>query len=90
MKVATAPSETASAISEHLCATVEGTPVEFNAENLTRMADHARIKTIYKLNNPRLKRGGVESGATNGVTEKSGWTELEVLAIGMMALRGQT
>ena len=54
------------------------------------MADHSRIRTIYKLNDARLKGGGVASGATNGVTEKSGWAELEMLAIGIMALRGQT
>lgn len=81
---------TASTVSQHLSACVQGTPVEFNVENIARATDIGKVKKIYKLNAARTK-GGVETpGGASRTTEDSERKELEVLAVGIMALRGQT
>ena len=81
---------TASSVAQHLSAAIEGNPVEFNGENLSKMTNLGKIKKIYKLGDSRPKQGGGNPGATNGFNEEQERTELEILAIGLMALRGQT
>ena len=69
---------------------MEATSIGFTDENLAKAADLEKIKKIYKLNSSRPKGRGGTSEATNGVAAGLDRKEVEIFAVGMMALRGQT
>ncbi|KAF6237368.1 hypothetical protein HO173_004258 [Letharia columbiana] len=77
IKLTTNPSITASTVSEHLTASVNGTPVEFSDATLAKMADVGKIRKLYKLSGvgeadskgKRRRKDGSEegSGGVDGV-----------------------
>lgn len=96
IKVSTPASRiTVSEIQSHLTSSIEGEQVPFEDSVLQEMTDIARVKKIYKLNSSGgggKKNGqvnGVEGLSINGVKEDER-KELEVLVLGVMALRGVT
>jgi EKC/KEOPS complex subunit CGI121/TPRKB len=60
---------------------VEATPVPFNDETLSTISDIARIRKLYKLNQPVSKSA---DGQVNAVKA------LEPLILGAIAIRGAT
>lgn len=87
----------ATSISDHLSASIQGTPIPFEDAEIAKITDVTRVKKVYKLNNvPSLGGGGggkKTNGVVNGVGGRSGEEgrkELEVLILGAMALRGNS
>ncbi|KAL8825596.1 MAG: hypothetical protein Q9191_004316 [Dirinaria sp. TL-2023a] len=87
IKLSTNPSITSSSVSEHLSAAVKGTAIDHPLENIAKMSDLKALRKMYKINGTDSKKKG---GAVRDGDEDTERQELEVLAIGMMALRGQT
>lgn len=76
-------------MNEHLETEFEGTMAPFEDETFSGMTDLVRVRKVYKLN--AVGGGGGKKGAVNGVgKEVEEWRELEMLALGAMALRGAT
>ena len=70
----------AAEIEEHLNTHVEGKQIDFEEESLAKLADIPRIKKAYKLQPTQpLKQSD---------NQKDDLKEMEVLVLGMMALRG--
>ncbi|CAF9918596.1 MAG: hypothetical protein HETSPECPRED_003809 [Heterodermia speciosa] len=92
VKISTNPSITASSISQHLSATIEGTAIEFSKDNISKFTDIKKVKKIYKIGNKtdvqERKNRGSEKGTVVGELDDK--KEMEVVILGMMALRGQT
>ena len=78
----TDPLITSEAVEEHLRANIEGEQVVFNEDNLARMTDVAKVRKAYKLG-PRPTTA--ESAQSNEELRN-----MEVIVLGMMALRGAT
>ena len=73
---------------QHLMAAVEGTAVAFSDAVLNEMTDMARVKKIYKFNPQSRAMGKKEMDQFDAVGEEVERKELEVIALGLMALRG--
>lgn len=87
IKLSTSSEITHEKVQQHLRTAVEGTAVEFSDAALSKMTDMARVKKTYKINSQPQVVGKEASskGAVNAETEKN---ELEVIVLGVMALRG--
>ena len=74
IKLSTSPSITASTVSEHLAASVQGTAVHFSDAALATMADVDKIRKLYKLSGvreadhkgKRRRKDGSEEGSGGG------------------------
>ncbi|KAH0543579.1 hypothetical protein FGG08_002140 [Glutinoglossum americanum] len=91
IKVSTSPSITHESVTQHLEAVVEGTPIEFSDNTLSKMTDMSRIRKIYKLNTSQNMSSGKRMDASgNGVdyARLDERKELETVIIGTIALRG--
>lgn len=75
------PEITHESIAKHLESSVEATPVPFNDETISSMSDIARIRKLYKLNQPVSKSA---DGQVNVVKA------LEPLILGAIAIRAAT
>ena len=69
-------------INRHLQASIEGSQIAFNQENIAAVTDIAKVKKAYKLGPPLKGRGSGGSG--------DDLKEMEMIVLGMMALRGAT
>ena len=69
-------------VEQHLKANVEGEQIEFDEENLTQVVDIAKVRKAYKLGAPPKNKYSAES--------KQDLKEMELIILGMMALRGAT
>ncbi|OGM43459.1 protein cgi121 [Aspergillus bombycis] len=85
VKVSVTPEVTHDAVATHLARSVEGSPVPFNDETLSEIADVAKIKKAYKLGALPSASAGQVNGAGNGDNMR-----LENSIIGAIALRGAT
>lgn len=87
---------TASSISQHLSAVIEGTNIHFNEKNIARFTDVGKVKSIYKLNDEkktskeRKRKDGKGDELARENEQIVDRTELEVVVLGLMALRGQS
>lgn len=87
----------------HLASAIQGTMVDFNDQTLADITDTALVKKIYRLGKPekggkggrRRKDGelegtgkGVVAPGEGGLEGERERKELEVAALGLMALRG--
>ena len=75
-----------------MSACVEGTPIEFSAESIGQMTDLAKVKKIYKLTDGggNFGKDGKGLGAEGKMDGEEKRTNLEIMVMGIMALRGQT
>lgn len=95
VKITTDPSVTASDISQHLTVSIEGTTIDFNDDNISKFTDLGKVRKIYKLNESTKaarqpkKRGAHEAQAVSEKYQVDDRKEMEVVILGMMALRGQ-
>lgn len=87
---------TAESVSQHLSAVIEGTNIQFNEAGILRLTDLGKVKDIYKLNDDKKAnkerrtnsgRGDDLSSESEQIVDKE---ELEVVVLGLMALRGQS
>ncbi|GAB1206605.1 hypothetical protein APSETT445_005295 [Aspergillus pseudonomiae] len=85
VKVSTTPEITHDSVATHLAQSVEGSPVPFNDETLSEIADVAKIKKAYKLGALPSAPAGQVNGAGNSDSMR-----LENSIIGAIALRGAT
>ncbi len=87
IKLSTSSEITHEKVQQHLRTAVEGTAVEFSDAELSKMTDMARVEKTYKINSHPQVVGKEASckGTVKAETEKN---ELEVIVLGMMALRG--
>lgn len=95
VKIAIDPSVTASDITQHLATSIEGTAIEFNDDNISKFTDLGKVRKIYKLNESTKaarqpkKRVAHETLAVSEKDQIDDRKEMEVVVLGMMALRGQ-
>lgn len=87
IKLSISPDITHGSVKQHLDAVVEGDAVAFDDQVLARMTDLARIRKIYKLNVP-VQTSGKKKREGDNVSDESERKELEVMVLGLMALRG--
>ncbi|KAL8850595.1 MAG: hypothetical protein Q9221_004465 [Calogaya cf. arnoldii] len=105
VKLSTTPSVTAATVQQHLSDSIEGDPVPFNDAEIARFTDIGKVRKTYKLsdtvgktNRDKAKGRGHRPGQDEGVdlvdgngcgveAERNG---LEVMVLGLMALRGAT
>ncbi|KAB8258991.1 kinase binding protein CGI-121-domain-containing protein [Aspergillus pseudonomiae] len=85
VKVSITPEITHDSVATHLAQSVEGSPVPFNDETLSEIADVAKIKKAYKLGALPSAPAGQVNGAGNSDSMR-----LENSIIGAIALRGAT
>ena len=71
---------------QHLRFAVKGIAVEFSDAVLMGMTDTARVRKIYKLNAQPQAMGMISKDQSNGSSEEER-KELEVMVLGLMALR---
>ncbi|EEA21802.1 hypothetical protein TMatcc_008780 [Talaromyces marneffei ATCC 18224] len=81
VKLSVSPEITHESVAKHLESSVEATPVPFNDETISSMSDLAKIRKLYKLNQPVSKSA---DGQDNPVKA------LEPLILGAIAIRGAT
>ena len=67
-------------IEKHLNRHVEGKQIDFEQESLAKLADIPRVKKAYKLQSTKPSKQRED--------QKDDLKELEILVLGMMALRG--
>ena len=79
------PEITHDSVAAHLEQNVEGTPVPFDDETLSKISDVAKIKKAYKL-------GALNTAPPNQAngTHDNGLRRLELSVLGAIALRGAT
>lgn len=79
------PEITHDSVADHLGQNVEGTPVPFDDETLSKISDIAKIKKAYKL-------GALNTTPPNQAngTQDNGMRRLELSVLGAIALRGAT
>ena len=87
IKLSTSAEITHEIVQQHLRIAVEGTAVKFSDSALSIMTDMARVRKIYKLNTPIRATSKREKGKSV-VSEQAERKELEVIVLGLMALRG--
>lgn len=75
------PEITRETVAKHLESSVEATPVPFVNDTLSTMSDLAKVRKLYKLNQPTSKS---PDGQVNAVRA------LEPLIVGAIAIRGAT
>lgn len=85
VKVSVTPEITHDSVAAHLAQSIEGSPVPFNDETLSKIADVTKIKKAYKLGALPSAPAGPVNGAGNGDNGR-----LENSIIGAIALRGAT
>ena len=96
VKIATDPTVTNSSVSQHLSGAIKGTTIGFDDNNISKFTDMSKVKKTYKINDgknivqPRNNKGNPIVGNSKGEEQSKGAQELEVIVLGMMALRGQT
>ncbi|KAL8973724.1 MAG: hypothetical protein Q9197_002038 [Variospora fuerteventurae] len=105
IKVSRTPSVNAATVQQHLSNSIEGKPFPFEESAITRFTDVRKVKKTYKLTDlGRSKvRAGREGGAGKGKAhedarlangdngeEEAERKELEIMVLGLMALRGAT
>lgn len=98
MKVSTSPSITFESVSEHLTASIQGTPVDFSDETLASMSDLSKITKAYKISgsgpaggkSAKKSKDQIGSVSADDMTAGRESKELEVAILGAMALRGAT
>ncbi|KAL8797060.1 MAG: hypothetical protein Q9195_000831 [Heterodermia aff. obscurata] len=71
---------------------IEGTAIEFSKDNVSKFTDVKKVKKIYKIDNKmdvqeRKNRGSEKVKVMGQLDDRE---EMEVIVLGMMALRGQT
>ncbi|PGG95758.1 hypothetical protein AJ79_09886 [Helicocarpus griseus UAMH5409] len=95
VKVSTTPDITHKSVSQHLGEVIQGTPLEFDDENLRLVSDVSKIKKAYKLGSGNVKPPRkAEAGKTVPVEPTSSAElggeirDLERTVVGLMALRG--
>ena len=86
VKLSTNTSITTLSVSEHLSTVVKGTAIDNPLEKIAKTSNLDRVRKIYKLNDKAPKKQAVARDSK----EEQECGEIEVLVIGMMALRGQT
>ena len=80
IKLNTNPDMVAAETEKHLSTHVEGRQIVFEEESLAKLADIPRIKKAYKLQPTKPSKQRED--------HKDGLKEMEILVLGMMALRG--
>ncbi|PYH90507.1 CGI-121-domain-containing protein [Aspergillus ellipticus CBS 707.79] len=85
IKVSVTPEITHDSVAAHLNQYVEGTPVPFDDETLSKIADVAKIKKAYKLGTLNTAPPNQANG-----THDDGMKRLELSVLGAIALRGAT
>ncbi|KAB8270767.1 kinase binding protein CGI-121-domain-containing protein [Aspergillus minisclerotigenes] len=85
VKVSVTPEITHDSVAAHLAQSIKGSPVPFNDETLSKIADVTKIKKAYKLGALPSAPAGPVNGAGNGDNGR-----LENSIIGAIALRGAT
>ncbi|GLA37304.1 hypothetical protein AnigIFM63309_004185 [Aspergillus niger] len=85
VKLSVNPEITHDSVAAHLEHNVEGTPVPFDDETLSKISDVAKIKKAYKL-------GALNTAPPNQAngTHDNGLRRLELSVLGAIALRGAT
>ncbi|GCB17664.1 EKC/KEOPS complex subunit cgi121 [Aspergillus awamori] len=85
VKLSVNPEITHDSVAAHLEQNVEGTPVPFDDETLSKISDVAKIKKAYKL-------GALNTAPPNQAngTHDNGLRRLELSVLGAIALRGAT
>ena len=73
---------------QHLKKAIEGTAVNFSDAELKNTTDMARARKIYKLSAQAYGTSKKASESSGVPTEEAERTELEVIVLGLMALRG--
>lgn len=81
VKLSVTPEITHESVAKHLESSVEATPAPFDNDTLSSMSDLARVRKLYKLNQPTSKSA---DGQVNAVRA------LEPLIVGAIAIRGAT
>ncbi len=88
IKLSTSPEITHQSVQRHLKNAIEGTAVDFSDEELKNTTDMARVKKIYKLSAQAQGTSKKAKDGSGALTEKAEGSELEVIVLGLMALRG--
>ncbi|PYH38494.1 EKC/KEOPS complex subunit CGI121/TPRKB [Aspergillus neoniger CBS 115656] len=85
VKLSVTPEITHDSVAAHLGQNVEGMPVPFDDETLSKISDIAKIKKAYKL-------GALNTTPPNQAndTQDNGMRRLELSVLGAIALRGAT
>lgn len=74
----------------HLNAAFEGESVQVCDQNLAGMTDLARLRKAYKLSLPPRSVGNKEQSETQPIGDESFVGELEMVLLGLIALKGAT
>ncbi|KAL9025760.1 MAG: hypothetical protein Q9196_005474 [Gyalolechia fulgens] len=105
VKLSTASSVNVATIEQHLSESIQGNPLPFEEANITKFTDVAKVRKIYKLtdagrvHNKSTGKGGKRDTEGNedarmreygGEMERVERKELEIMVLGLMALRGAT
>ncbi|KAL8960576.1 MAG: hypothetical protein Q9193_002742 [Seirophora villosa] len=105
IKVSRTPSVTAATVQQHLSDSIEGNPLPFEEPRISMFTDIAKVRKTYKLIDlgSSKVRAGKKGGAgkrevredtklANGDSgdEEVKRKELEIMVLGLMALRGAT
>lgn len=91
IKLSTSPEITNESVRTHLEAVIQGESIEFCNQSLAKAVDVARVRKIYKLNVPSQPVGRKKQEASGPIeSEESVMTELEMLILGSIALKGAT
>lgn len=92
-------------VQQHLSESIEGSPLPFEEAEAVKLTDIAKVRKIYKLNNAVKNKGinGVKRGKSSRDTDEytgraygdsandeAERKELEIMVLGLMALRGAT
>ncbi|KAI4121254.1 MAG: hypothetical protein LQ338_006472 [Usnochroma carphineum] len=105
IKLSRYPSLNAATVEQHFSESIEGTPLPFEEAQIARFTDFSKAKKIYKLTDTAKSRsrGAGKRGKVSGDkdestrmvdsdsgNEKAQRKELEMMVLGLMALRGAT
>lgn len=92
------PSDIEQSVRQHMTASIEGTLAAFSDAALSETRDVAKIRKLYKITDPNLTKSAAKKQytQTNGAMDNQpkpdgdvgGLIELELVVLGMMALKG--